>query len=290
MLKKILNKVRFIKRTIKDHSKNKYVSYLTAIKNWNKYKHNKYEMYNLENVAKFKTSDTIFILGAGPSLNLLTQEHIKIIAKHNSCGINYSFLKDEITPTFQQISYENDWGLDYTVRGISKRKDRLKDTVFFLSDKALYRFGHPRITPYYFPEEPKCCSYRLPDPISLECPRPFTDSDFDKTVFYRGTLTLVLELLLKLKYNNIVLLGVDPDKLAYFFDEMDEMKGYCERIYARFKGIDKYENMVPKGNKFNTIDTYLYALKDYLQRKRNVNLFVGLKDSMLYPGIPSYFD
>jgi len=54
--------------------------------------------------------------------------------------------------------------------------------------------------------------------------------------------------------------------------------------------MKQYENMVPKGNKFNTIDVYLYALKEYLSRKKNVNLFVGLKESMFYPEIPSYFD
>ncbi|MCP4264263.1 MAG: hypothetical protein GY777_01575 [Candidatus Brocadiaceae bacterium] len=177
------------------------------------------------------------------------------------------------------------------INAILKRKKLLKDTVFFLNDKALYRLGHPRITPQFFSEEPKCCFYRLPAPIFLEKPRSFSDDDFDKTVFYRGTLTLVLELVLKLKYKKIVLLGVDPDKPLYFFEDMDEMKEYCHQLYSSFKkrGLEKYENMVPKGNKFNTIDVYLYALKDYLLRKRDVDLLVGFKNNMLYPGIPAYF-
>lgn len=292
MLDKIINKTALIKRTILDHHRNKYVSYLTAIQNLYKFRNIKYEMYDLESVTKFKTSDTVFILGAGPSLNQLNQEHLNIIADNNSCGINYSFLKEGIVPTFQQMSYENDWGLDYMARALSKRKHLLKETVFFQHTKAYYRMGHPRITPYFFSEEPKCCLYKLPDPISLERPRPFTDNDFDKTVFYRGTLTIVLELVLKLGYKNIVLLGVDPDKVAYFFEDMEEMKPYCDRLYKRYReqGMKQYENMVPKGNKFNTIDVYLYALKDYLSRKRDVNLFVGFKNNMLNPGIPAYFE
>lgn len=288
----LIDKLRYIKQAVQDHRKKKYVSYLTALRNWYKFRNLEYEIYDLESAGKFKTSDTVFILGAGPSLNMLNQEHIKIIKKHNSCGINYSFLKEEIVPTFHQISYENDWGLDYMVRALSKRKGLLKDTIFFLNNKTYYRLGHPRITPYFFSEEPKCCFYKLPKPISLECPRPFNNDDFDKTVYYRGTLTIVLELLLKLDYKKIVLLGVDPDKLSYFFEDMDEMRDYCNRLYATFrkKGINKYENMVPKGNKFNTIDTYLFALKDYLLNKRNVRLFVGFKNNMFYPKIPAYFD
>ena len=89
----------------------------------------------------------------------------------------------------------------------------------------------------------------------------------------------------------IFLLGVDPDKVSYFFEDMEGMKPYCDRLYKRYRkqGMTQYENMVPKGNKFNTIDVYLYALKDYLSRKRDVNLFIGFKNNMLHPGIPSYF-
>lgn len=291
MLNKIINKAAILKRTIHDHHRNKYVSYLTAIQNLYKFRNIKYEMYDLESARKFKTSDTVFILGAGPSLNMLQQKHFETISKHDTFGINFTFLKKEILPTFHQISYETSWGLPYQTRVLSSRRKSLNDTVFFLNNKALYRMGHPRITPYYFSEEPKCCLYELPDPISLERPRPFTDSDFDRTVFYRGTLTIVLELVLKLGYKNIVLLGVDPDKVSYFFEDMEEMKPYCDRLYKRYRkqGMTQYENMVPKGNKFNTIDVYLYALKDYLSRKRDVNLFIGFKNNMLHPGIPSYF-
>lgn len=88
------------------------------------------------------------------------------------------------------------------------------------------------------------------------------------------------------------MLGVDPDKPAHFFDDREEMKDYCIRLkqYINGMGLKQYENMVPKGNKYNTIDVYLYALKDYLFRKKSVSLFVGFKSSMLYPRIPAYFD
>jgi len=48
--------------------------------------------------------------------------------------------------------------------------------------------------------------------------------------------------------------------------------------------------MSPRRGKENTLDEYLYALKGYLKRKKDVNLFIGFKDNMLYPEISAYFD
>ncbi len=293
ILNKTRHKLSCFKYVAHEHFHNKYLPYTAAIKNYVKYRKIKYEMHNLYSVLRFKTSDTVFILGAGPSLNQISKEHSDIIMKHDSCGINYSFLKEEIVPTFQQMSYERDKvAQEFIIRHLAPRKKKLKDTVFFLNDKAYYRLGHPRITPFFFPEEPRCCFYKLPKPINLEKLRPFTDEDFDRTVFYRGTLTIVLELTLKLGYKNIILLGVDPDTPEHFFDNMDEMREYCayNDQYWDPNKHKVYENMVPKGNMFNTIDNYLYALKDYLLRKRGVNLFVGFKNNMLYPKIPAYFE
>lgn len=293
MLTKIRNTLARIKSTVQDHRQNKYVSYSTTLRNWYEFRNLKYEMYDLESVTGFKTSDTIFILGSGPSLNLIKQEHIKIISHHDSFGINFSFLKEEVIPTFHQMSYErNLWARNTIVERLSSRRKLYNNTIFFLSDKAYRRLGHPRITPYFFSEEPKCCCYKLPKPIFLDRPRPFGEEDFDKTVYYRGTITLVLDLVMKLKYKNIILLGVDPNTPAHFFDNMVEMNDYCVRLNKQNKelGLKKFENMVPKGNKFNTIDVYFYSLNDYLSRRRNVNLFVGFKNNMLYPKIPAYFD
>ena len=80
--------------------------------------------------------------------------------------------------------------------------------------------------------------------------------------------------------------------MAYLLEDMEERKRNGDRIYERYREqrIKQYENRVPKGKKFNTIDVYLYALKEYLSRKRDVNLFVGFKNNMLNPGIPAYFE
>lgn len=154
IVNKFNNSINFIKdvrKIAREHYCNKYVSYSRAIRNWFKYRKLKYHIYNLESVTKFKTSETIFILGSGPLLNLLTSEQIKTISHHDSCGINYSFLKAEIVPMFQLLSYEGDpIAQKNIIELLSPRRKLYGNTVFFPNHKALCRLGHPRITPYFF--------------------------------------------------------------------------------------------------------------------------------------------
>ena len=106
-LSKLYASIRNVIYIFKDHHENKYISYGKAVKNIITHYRAPYETYNIRNLGKFKTSDTIFILGSGPSLNLLTEEQIRIINQHNSSGVNLSFAKKEIIPTFHLISRES---------------------------------------------------------------------------------------------------------------------------------------------------------------------------------------
>ena len=91
-----------MKSALRDHSNNKYISYGEAIVNLCKNKNLKYETYTFKSVKKFKTSDTIFILGSGPSLNRISSNQVNHIKEHDSMGINKSFLRKDLVPTFHQ--------------------------------------------------------------------------------------------------------------------------------------------------------------------------------------------
>jgi hypothetical protein len=255
----------------------------------------------LHDVKRFKTSDTVFILGNGPSLNLLNSDHIKVIKSHNSLGISFSFLKQELTPTFLFAAMEggNTPYYDKVRQDVFRPyRKQYNDVIIFINRRNLYRMVHPRLTPDLFPEEAKCYYFEQPEAIRLGKKRPFVDADFDKSLRYRGKLTMALHSILKLDYKNIVLLGVDLDKWSYFYENMGgKAAEYLKNTYAVARGVEhvkekdkKYIGMYPKSGKENTLDEYLYALKDYLKRKKDINLFIGFKNKMLYPKIPAYFD
>ena len=102
----------------------------------------------------------------------------------------------------------------------------------------------------------------------------------------------MLELVLSLDYRNIVLLGVDPEELGYFFDDYAFMQEYCEKLYRHWevKGITTHESMAPKGNKYHTVDIYLNALNKYLLERKRARLFMGLKGSLPLAELPIFFD
>jgi hypothetical protein len=293
-----MNKIRKIRAVISDHRQRKYISYKEAIGNWYRTRNVQYKMYNISSVKEFKTSDTIFVLGNGPSLNLLNNEQINVINNHNSFGVSFSFLKSDIIPTFHLFSLEPDpHGLKLLKEKFSHYRKAYKDVVMFLNSKAFFKMAHPRTTPSFFPEEAKCCFVWHPEAIALGSQRQFDDSDFDKSFLYRGILSRVLDLISKLDYKNIVLLGVDLDRWNYFYEDIEDMAEGLKKTYEFARGVEhvkekdkKYPSMYPKDGKSQPLDEYLCALKDYLKRKKDVDLFIGFKNNMLYPKIPAYFD
>src|SRR5207244_3823228 len=122
-----------------------------------------------------------------PSLNSLTPEQLSVIRQHDAFGVSLSFLKEEIHPTYQVMSWEHDDALllELMERNLVKHQKRLQDTVFFHHDKDFLRFMHPRILPGRFPQSPTVFFYRLPVSIYLAEGNDFSDGDFDQTLFYR---------------------------------------------------------------------------------------------------------
>ena len=125
--------------------------------------------------------------------------------------------------------------------------------------------------------------------IFLECDRPFTEDDFQKSLIYRGVMCIGLYFADLLQYKNIVLLGVDLHTYKHFFDDYDAMKErkwYNEYMEKTTGG--PFESMVPKDNKFRKMDEYYYSVNELYFKPKGVNLYVGNKNNMLSPRIPLY--
>ena len=53
-------------------------------------------------LAKYKRSDTLFILGTGPSINQISPERWRVIAQHNSLALNFWFYHSFV-PTYYVV-------------------------------------------------------------------------------------------------------------------------------------------------------------------------------------------
>ena len=58
----------------------------------------------LENIKNYKTSNTLYILGSGPSVLDITDKQWQHIKSHNSMGFNHWYVHD-FEPTFYDLSY-----------------------------------------------------------------------------------------------------------------------------------------------------------------------------------------
>ena len=294
LITKVKKKIGRIIGRISDHRSRKYISYKDAIRKYFLTYNAGVRKYKIDEIKKSHQSDTIFILGNGPSLNELTSEQIKHINENNSFGLAYSFVKKEIIPTYYKIIFEERIGYEYWINLFASYRKAYNNVIVCLSSKQNQRLMHPRLMPEVFPEKTKYYCYQQPDAIQLAVNRPFEDGYFEKSLLYRNVMSLILDIVVRMGYEKIVLLGVDLDNWAYFYENLPEMKEYVEeRIYKARpdmkKGM-KFDTMYPKGNKYHPFDVYLYALSDYLKRKRNITLYIGKKDNSLFPGLPAYFE
>lgn len=255
---------------------------------WLKNRRLNYKIISLNEVKRYKKSDTIFILGSGPSIKELTKEQWQHISKHDSFGINFSFLLDFV-PTFHSMEDgKTSWLRSFIEQKLKPYRKKFSNTVWFISNRHLSRFIHPRLTPNFFPENPICCFYKFPKQINLKEDRPFRVEDFtENSIIYRGSLSVVLYLIDRLEYKNIVLLGMDLHTPEHFYNNMPEMEEYVKREKAVYVG-DKFEYMIPKNNKFRPFDEYLYALNNFYFNPKNINLYIGIKNNLLYPKIKIY--
>lgn len=297
----IYSKISYCMSILKDTHKHKYISYRNVPLNWIKNRKLRFAKVDLTTIKeKYKKSDTIFILGNGPSLNEINDSQWEHIRKHDSFGINYSFLAGHI-PTYHYSEYSrNKVGRENIVKIFNSKNYRknYKNVVFCLHSKYFRRLAHPRLVPLFYPEN--CIYYKYPveKAIYLGSGRHFSDKDFDESLVYRGTLCQVLQLVVNhFQYKNIILLGVDLDNANYFYKNYPELRDYYNNIlFPYFKDVSKktgnvkFDSMYIKPGKTQPFDQYLYALRNYLKNKKGINLYIWSRQNMLYPGLPAYFN
>ena len=273
--------------------RNRYISYPEAVKRFFINRKRRYKIISLEDVRNnYKKSDTIFIIGSGPSILDFTSQQWRIIRQHDSFGINYSFLLDFI-PTYHSLEDNRTyWGRVFFRRFMRERfysrRTKYKNTIMFISEKHTQRFIHPRFVPELFPHQPVVCKYKYPPVINLKEGENFSEKHFQTSLVYRGSLSVVLHLVNELGYKNIVLLGIDLHTPKHFFDDFSEMNPYIEKIKKIHGDEHKYESMIPKEGKAKTMEEYIYALDGMYFKKKNVSLYVGNRDNLLFPKIKYY--
>jgi len=271
----------------------RHCSILQSVSAWFKNR-SKYSTFTISDIqSQIKKSDTIFVLGTGASINNISESRWNSIREHDSIGMNWWPLHNFV-PTYYHSEYPHkNTHFNYFKKILGpKLSERYENTLFFISGNRAARRGvHPRVIPELFPKKPKIYFYEYLKPLKFNDPSELTSESFERTLFYRGSLTAVLDIISKIGYKKIVLLGVDLKKWDYFYDNHPEIKKMWEAGYGRppsQRENCQHLTSTEKPNKI-AIQDYLSILNDKYYKPNNIKLYCGDSNSLLAENLPLYF-
>lgn len=252
-----------------------------------------------------KTSDTLFLLGSGSSINELTDEHWATIGAEDTLGFNFWPIHEHI-PTYYFFELPRDeldhrekiyQLLEYCAEDYTNVPIFFKDLSRTIEDLEMNRvpeslkdhiYMSPKVGIPWNPDDKSSLERSISylNRLGYFDERDRVEMNFQK----RGSLTHHVLLAAMLGYEDIVLLGVDLVDYKYFYTE--------RRDHYRKKGapIPTLEHLEGEHGTMSSdmgrlpIDEILLSIRDIVLDPRGIGLHIGTKRSALYPALPYYFD
>lgn len=249
-----------------------------------------------------KTSDTVFVLATGASINEYPESHWDTVARHDSIGMNF-FMLHEFVPDLYVM--ENMEELHRSL--LAMRADDYADVPVILKTSLsnlsprrvrtrLRKIGmnpsHVRDR-FYMSQDLLAAgtdlkqthdAYRLMRRLGLFKVRPRV-SVLTKR---RGSISYVVNLAVRMGYREIILCGVDLSHPEHFYDsrrDQLEAAGYPVPPSSPRDGVHLTND--PEKNQV-TIHDVLLAMDAEVLRPMGIRLHVGHPSSALHPDFPVY--
>lgn len=243
-------------------------------------------------MTRFKTSDTVFILGSGSSINAISDARWRTIARHDSFGLNfwlahphrpslYAFeFGTSVWPTFTRLAHQRP---DYD--GIPKLCTNVHPMAFDFLD-TLPPSWRPDVRTSWV------VSTLARDTAELEGSVGYLD---EQGVFspatglgylfkHRATLVMLLTLAIKLRYRRIVLCGIDLNNAAYFYEDAaryPDMVGFrSSQTGAVHATQQRHTWAMPAAD-------VVHALHKLIMAPAGIELLVENPSSGLHPRVPA---
>lgn len=243
-----------------------------------------------DRILQYKKSDTIFILGSGPSINSISDEDWGKISRHDSIGFNYWLVHDFI-PTYYVLQLSSNEILNLLLEKIDNYKkipiiirgsDFAKNGIN-LDDVHLESLKKSDL--YYINEYPISSRCSIDIDLLFRYVEALGMFDFAKICDFvpkwRGTLGLLISLSYQMGYKNIVLCGMDMQDADHFWDypPYETMK---EQYNLPDIGKANIKTFTDDKHSPNTVPRYVYALRDWMKEKADVKLFIYDENTVLH--------
>lgn len=223
-------------------------------------------MKDLNEIYKYKDSDVAVFFGCGSSINRITKAQWRKICTFDTWTSNF-FIYHDFVPKFYHLELKS--GLPEHLRIWSERKqskgEKYAEVKFVIMKDRAY------LTDAIGEHEHVYCYERATGKCNPEEP-------FHPTILTHrcgASFTLILELLKKFGYKKIVLFGVDLRDSRYFWTDD-----------SKYGEVHSNTN---SGHKPDMQHTTAYEALEYIwgfnKYKMGGNLYVGHRDTLLYPGL-----
>lgn len=251
------------------------------------------------NFEKYKTSETLFILGSGASIADYADEQFNLIKRNDSVGFNF-WLLHEFIPTFFTFEISDHSSRSQSLwKNLQLRSEdyRQVPVIFKYSSAIEQKCG---LIPHDMERIFLATSLSIPGfsdhvfktwLLFLQGKSFFNPNKTGKTILYRqASLSWLITFALYMGYKEIVLCGVDLNCRDYFYDRDDSYvrENNLELPDPGFVG----EQHPTESGELSILDTpiskILKITKEVVLDKQGVNLWVGSSSSALYPDIPLY--
>jgi len=252
---------------------------------------------------KYKTSDKLFILGSGSSINQINDKQWARIKKCDSVGLSF-WLMHDFVPTYYVFEIPRDANRRSILNKLLvKRAYDYRNTPIII--KGFNRSLYYSDKYFDFPEALKSTFYQSKD-FEIKARNIYDFRKFIKKIKHskyinpgkldlifrkRASISYLVMFGYLLGYKEIVLLGVDLNNTKYFFEENPE--------YYKEKGRETPKNLQIKDNVHRTLDKtfgnltldiVIEIINEEILQPKGVKLYIGSKNSALYPSLPLYFE
>lgn len=246
-----------------------------------------------------RSSDTLFILGCAWSINDISDLRWRVIAKHDSVGINF-WPAHPFVPRFYYISniQFDDWPVIFDAFNglLNRRAEAYRNTVKIIT--AEVHDPKPRQLVFELPqgitsnlylgfslpvaarsEKELQAGIRYMRSLGVFTPRAHVTWLFK----YGGAVSALLTLAVLMGYKRIVLCGVDLNKQEYFYHDRER---YPE--FANWELMPRSEpHLTTQRHPWRVpAQSAVYIFKEMILDPAGIELFVESPASTLYPRVP----
>lgn len=264
----------------------------------------RYKKFDFSQLKSLKTSDTIFILGSGPSINKISKDQWSVIEQNDSFGVNSFLFHPSHVPTFYWYEFADRLMLDYyKFKALEEKNEQYGKVPFILNFNNFLRLKvHPDKLP-----KPLSENYQFVLPKKLlktndriilnEYERVYKESlsgsvNFDSFLHIRGSIATCTLIALSLGYKNVVYPGVDLKNHDYFYDGFDDVNVKKHREY--FNYLSDFDNWGLESGLHRNVDEniskrwgyppmhiLLKMIRDVFSQDTDVHFYSYDKDSFL---------